>query len=114
MGATVVEDVRAYTEEAEERVRNIHEMSQFMPPESENWCNIKFRVTVGSAVEEILVAASETKANLIIMGAQTRKTLAGHMPLTIAYNVAAKAECPVFNAWRTCMMVETSKGSTRH
>ena len=110
MGATVVEDVRAYTEE--ERVRNIHEMSQFMPPESENWCNIKFRVTVGSAVEEILVAASETKANLIIMGAQTRKSLAGHM--AIAYNVAAKAECPVFNAWRTCMMVETSKGSTRH
>ena len=93
----VVEDVRAYTEEEEERVRevNIHEMRKFMPPESESWCNVKFHVTFGSAVEEILGAASETKANLIIMGAQTRKTFAGHMPLTIAYNVAAKAECPV-------------------
>ena len=93
----VVEDVRAYTEEEEERVRevNIHEMSQFMPPESESWCNVKFRVAFGSAVEEILGAAGEAKTNLIIMGAQTRKTFAGHMPLTIAYNVAAKAECPV-------------------
>ena len=63
-------------------------------PESENWCNVKFRATFGSAVGEILVAASETK-NLIIMGAKTTKTLAGHMSLTIAYNVAAKAECPV-------------------
>ena len=93
----VVEDVRAYAEEEEERVRkvNIREMSQLMPPESESWCNVKFRVTFGSAVEEILGAASGTKANLIIMGAQTRKTFAGHMPLTIAYNIAAKAECPV-------------------
>lgn len=92
----VVEDVRAYTEEEEERIRevNIHKVSRFMP-ESESWCNVNFRVTFGSAVEEILGAASETKANLIIMGAQTRKTFAGHMPLTIAYNVAADAECPV-------------------
>ena len=93
----VVEDVRAYTEEEEERVRNvnIHEMRRFMPPESESWCEVKFRVTFGSAAEKILSAASGTKANLIIMGAQTKKTFAGHMPLTIAYNVAAKAECPV-------------------
>ena len=89
--------MRAYAEEEEERIRevNIHEMRRFMPPESESWCNVKFRVTLGSAVEEILGAASETKANLIIMGAQTRKTFAGQMPLTIAYNVAAKADCPV-------------------
>jgi nucleotide-binding universal stress UspA family protein len=93
----VVEDVRACTEEEEERIRevNLHETSRFMPPESESWCNVKFRVAFGSAVEEIIDAASETKANLIIMGTQTRKTFAGLMPLTIAYNVAAKAECPV-------------------
>jgi nucleotide-binding universal stress UspA family protein len=89
--------VRAYTAEEEERVRevNIHEMSQFMPPEGDCCGNVKFGVPFGSAVEEILGAASETKTNLIIMGAQTRKAFAGHMPLTIAYNVAAKAECPV-------------------
>ena len=42
VGATVVEDVRAYTEEEEERVRNIHGMSQFMPPESKTGATSSF------------------------------------------------------------------------
>ena len=29
------------------------------------------------------------------MGAKPRKSLAGHVPLTIAYNVVTKATCPV-------------------
>jgi len=93
----VVEEVRAYTEEQLERVRkvNIHKMKEFMPPETENWCKVKFCVTFGPAVEEILGEATETKAGLIIMGAKTRKTFAGHAPLTIAYNVVANAKCPV-------------------
>lgn len=93
----VVEEGAAYTREAEERIRkvNIQKMKQFMPPESENWCMVDFRVTFGAAVEEILGEARETNADLIIMGAKTRKTFAGHAPLTIAYNVVAKAKCPV-------------------
>jgi len=93
----VAEEALAYTEEQLDRLRkvNIHKMKQFMPPESEYWCQVKFRVTFGPAVEEILCEASETKANLIIMGAKTRKTFPGHAPVTTAYNVAAKAECPV-------------------
>ena len=93
----VAEDVRACTQEEEEELRNdnIQKMRQFMPQGPENWCNVTFRVTFGPAVEEILGEAGETKANLIIMGAKTRKTFAGHTPLTTAYNVAAKAECPV-------------------
>jgi len=62
---------------------------------SGGWCDVEFRVAFGSAVEEILSAASGTKRSLIIMGAQKRKTFAGHKPLTIAYDVATKAECPV-------------------
>jgi nucleotide-binding universal stress UspA family protein len=46
-------------------------------------------------VEEILIAVKESKANLIVMGAKARRNLAGHVPLTIAYNVVAKAPCPV-------------------
>ena len=53
------------------------------------------RPTFGAAVEEILVAARESKADLIVMGAKARKSLAGHAPLTIAYNVVSKAPCPV-------------------
>jgi nucleotide-binding universal stress UspA family protein len=93
----VVEEVRTQTREEEERVRkaNIQHMKQFMPLESENWCNVNFRVAFGAPVEEILGEARETNADLIIMGAKTRKTLAGHAPLTVACNVVAKAKCPV-------------------
>lgn len=93
----VVEDVRAYTQEEEVRVRNlnIHRMKEFMPWEAENWCKVEFLVTFGLADEEILEEAHDRKANLIIMGAKTRRAFAGHVPRTVAYNVVAQAKCPV-------------------
>jgi nucleotide-binding universal stress UspA family protein len=93
----VIESAAAYTEESVARQReiNVVRMKQLMPPGSENWCKPEFRTTFGTAVEEILVAARESNADLIVMGAKARKSLAGHAPLTIAYNVVSKAPCPV-------------------
>jgi nucleotide-binding universal stress UspA family protein len=93
----VIESAAAYTEESVARQReiNIVRMKQLMPFGSENWCKPEFRVTFGSAVEEILIAARESRADLIVMGAKARRSLAGHVPLTIAYNVVTKAACPV-------------------
>ncbi len=93
----VIEHAPAYTEESVARQREINavRMRQLMPPGTEDWCKPGFRVTFGSAVEEILIAARECKADLIVMGAKARRSLAGHVPLTIAYNVVTKATCPV-------------------
>lgn len=93
----VVERANAYTREDEERLRklNVARMKKFMPEESENWCKVEFRVAFGAPVEEILAEARETNADLIILGAKPRTTLAGHAPLTIAYNVVSKAKAPV-------------------
>jgi len=93
----VIESAAASTEESVARQReiNVVRMKQLMPPGSENWCKPEFRVTFGSAVEEILIAARESRADLVVMGAKTRRSLAGHLPLTIAYNVVTKASCPV-------------------
>ena len=93
----VIESAAAYTEEtvAHQREINIVRMKRLMPPGGENWCSPEFRVTYGAAIEEILLAAREAKADLIVMGAKPRKSLAGHVPLTIAYNVVTKATCPV-------------------
>jgi nucleotide-binding universal stress UspA family protein len=93
----VIESAAAYTEEsvARQRELNVTRMKQLMPAGSENWCKPEFRTTFGAAVEEILIAARESKADLIVMGAKARKSLAGHAPLTIAYNVVTKATCPV-------------------
>ncbi len=93
----VVEETKAHTREGEERLRKLNtaRMKQLMPAESENWCKVEFRVAFGAAFEEILGEARETNADLIIMGAKTSKAFPGHAPLTIAYNVVAKAKCPV-------------------
>ena len=93
----VVERTKVHTREGEERLRklNIARMKEFMPAESENWCKVDFRVAFGAAVEEILGEARETNADLIIMGAKTSKAFPGHAPLTIAYNVMARAKCAV-------------------
>lgn len=93
----VIESAAAYTEESVARQKeiNIVRMKQLMPTGSEDWCKAEFRVTFGSAVEEILIAAKECNAGLLVMGAKPRKSLAGHVPLTIAYNVVTKAACPV-------------------
>jgi nucleotide-binding universal stress UspA family protein len=93
----VIESAPAYTEESVARQREINSvrMRQLMPRGTEDWCKPEFRVTFGSAVEEILIAARECKADLIVMGAKARRSLAGHVPLSIAYNVVTKATCPV-------------------
>jgi nucleotide-binding universal stress UspA family protein len=93
----IIESAAAYTEESVARQReiNIIRMKQLMPAGSENWCKPEFRVTFGSAVEEILIAERESKVDLLVMGAKSRKNLAGHVPLTIAYNVVTKSICPV-------------------
>jgi len=93
----VHDSTAAYSEETEARLRqvSIARMRQFVRPECEDWCKTEFRVSFGDAAEEILQQARETGADLIVMGAKTRTSLAGHVPLTVAYNVAAKATCPV-------------------
>ncbi len=80
---------------ARQREINIDRMKQLMPAGSENWCKPEFRVTFGAAVEEILHEAKELGADLIVMGAKPRRSLAGHVPLTIAYKIVTKATSPV-------------------
>jgi len=93
----VIESAVAYNEESVARQKeiNIVRMKKLMPEGSENWCKPEFRANFGAAVEEILLAARESKADLIVMGAKARNSLAGHAPMTIAYNVVSKATCPV-------------------
>lgn len=93
----VIEDASAFTEESLHRQRdaNIDRMKKLMPQGIENWCKPEFRATFGEASEEIVTVARETNADLIVMGTKTRTSLAGHVPVTIAYNVVTKARCPV-------------------
>lgn len=93
----VIQEATAFTEESVRRQRefNMEKLQALVPEGAENWCKPEFRATFGEASEEILTLARETNADLIVMGAKPRKSLAGHVPVTIAYNVVVKAHCPV-------------------
>jgi nucleotide-binding universal stress UspA family protein len=93
----VIEEATAFTEESvrHQRDYNVEKLRRLVPAGAENWCKPEFRATFGAATEEIVTMARETNADLIVMGAKTRKSLAGHVPGTIAYNVVVKASCPV-------------------
>jgi nucleotide-binding universal stress UspA family protein len=84
------EDILALEKEASRA-----QLRGLVPRETKMHCKVDFEVAVGEPVEQILRIAEETKADLIVMGAKARKTLAGNVPHTKAYRVVCGAHCPV-------------------
>jgi len=72
-----------------------NQLRQLVPRGTELHCRVNFEVAVGEPVEQILRVAEETKADLIVMGAKGRQSLAGNVPRTKAYRVMSGAHCPV-------------------
>ncbi len=73
----------------------VAQLRELVPRGGELHCKVDFDVTLGEPVEQILRIAAETKADLIVMGAKRRETLAGNVPHTKAYRVVCGARCPV-------------------
>jgi nucleotide-binding universal stress UspA family protein len=72
----------------------VHQLQELVPG-TDLHCLPLFRVEQGDPVKKILRVAEETHADLIVLGAKTRKGLAGHVPHTKAYQVICGASCPV-------------------
>lgn len=70
-------------------------LRELVPGGVELHCKVDFEVAVGEPVVQILRIAEEAKADLIVMGAKRRKSLAGNVPHTKAYRVVSGAPCPV-------------------
>jgi nucleotide-binding universal stress UspA family protein len=71
------------------------QLRELVPVATEMHCKVEVRVVFGEPTEQILRIAEETKAQLIVMGAKARKSLAGNVPHTKAYRVVCGAQCPV-------------------
>jgi nucleotide-binding universal stress UspA family protein len=74
------------------------ELRKLVPPEAEQWCVPDFVVETGNAAEKILELAARRKADLIVMGAHKPHGFPGaatHLPIAVAHEIVAKAECPV-------------------
>ncbi len=80
---------------AVKKENGIGQLRELVVTETEMHCKLDFEVAVGEPVHQILRIAEETKADLIIMGAKGRSSLAGNVPHTKAYRVVCGAQCPV-------------------
>ena len=80
---------------ASEKENCMAKLRELMPGGTDLHCKQDFEVAVGEPVEQILRIATEINADLIVMGAKKRDTLAGNVPHTKAYRVVCGARCPV-------------------
>jgi nucleotide-binding universal stress UspA family protein len=73
----------------------VRQLKRLVPSGVDLHCLPLFRIEKGNAVHEILRAANETHADLIVLGAKARDPLAVKPPRTKAYQVVCAASCPV-------------------
>jgi nucleotide-binding universal stress UspA family protein len=73
------------------------DLNRLVPEESRSSSEVQARVALGSVVSEILNAASETQAGLIVLGvhAPSHSWLPGTEPA--AYKILVSAQCPVIS-----------------
>jgi nucleotide-binding universal stress UspA family protein len=74
---------------------NLRQIRELVPDTHGELCLVDYRVVFGNPLDEILRARQETRADLIVMGAKKRMSLAGHVPHTTAFEVVTMAPCPV-------------------
>ncbi len=72
-----------------------NQLRGLVPRTKEVHCKVEVRVVFGDPVEQLLRIAEDTGAELIVMGAKSRKSLAGNVPHSKAYRVVCGAHCPV-------------------
>lgn len=84
---------------AEASVANVmHELYEILPQDAEFWCRPEATVRFGNPGERILETASETDADLIVLGVRNAAGHLGaatHLERTTAHKVVAHATCPV-------------------
>jgi nucleotide-binding universal stress UspA family protein len=72
----------------------LRRLEKLVPPGTDLWCEPEFVVTFGSPVESILQEATDTNADLIVLGIRGTSPL-GHLPPAKAYRIVSEADCPV-------------------
>jgi nucleotide-binding universal stress UspA family protein len=76
----------------------MHQLQELMSPEAELWCRPEAMVQHGDPAEQILAAASQCGADLIVLGVRGLDGLAGvrtRVERATAYQVVVHAPCPV-------------------
>ncbi|HZQ68520.1 MAG TPA: universal stress protein [Terriglobales bacterium] len=72
-------------------------LESLVPPDALAWCKPHYEVRFDFAVDGILAAAAEIRADIIVLGVHTPRApwAASHLPWATAYEVVCHAPCPV-------------------
>jgi nucleotide-binding universal stress UspA family protein len=76
----------------------LHQLQELVPPEAELWCRPEAMVQHGDPAQQILAAAKQCEADLIVLGVRGMDHLAGaavRVDRAIAYKLVVNARCPV-------------------
>jgi nucleotide-binding universal stress UspA family protein len=88
----------AYKADERSVAEAMHRLYELVPEEAELWCRPEAMVRHGEPGDQILAAAQECKADLIVVGARGIESLtamASHITRATAYKVVAHSTCPV-------------------
>jgi nucleotide-binding universal stress UspA family protein len=73
----------------------LRRMRKVLPEGCFEECKPDFAVRFGKPAEEILAAADQLQAKLILLGLRTASRAVGHLPSPVAYAIVCQAACPV-------------------
>jgi nucleotide-binding universal stress UspA family protein len=61
------------------------------------WCTPNFQLQRGLELEQIIKRAETQTAGLIVLGVHTQSQLGRHLHTSFAYQLLAKATCPILS-----------------
>jgi nucleotide-binding universal stress UspA family protein len=76
-------------------LRTLGKLRELLPSDCGECCTMKYQVKTGDIGAAVIGAAQENKANLIVLRAHHRSTLADHRPRTKLSAIIRGAHCPV-------------------
>ncbi len=71
------------------------QLRNLLPLDSECWCRPKVRLEQGEPAKQILAAAAQDDADLIVMSSHEDPLFADHAPWSVLAKVIREAKCPV-------------------
>lgn len=72
-----------------------HELERPIPEDAKNWCKIKSEVRIGKSYEEINKLATETQADMVVMGVRGRNAVDLALFGSTTHRVIQLGPCPV-------------------
>ncbi len=91
----VLSPAKTPEEQQHVELRTLGKLRELLPNDHGECCTTQYQVKTGDIATAVISTAQENRANLIVLRAQRRSTLADHRPRTKLSAIIRGARCPV-------------------